>query len=72
MKKIKVYLFVIIAAIIGYCMGATLSTAYADNHSVTNTQGVTNVQGVSYDYVYVNGTRYIVFMSTTGDIEVVK
>ena len=37
-----------------------------------NIQTTSNIQGISYDYVYVGGIRYIVFMSPTGDIEVIR
>lgn len=79
MKKIllKVSTACIVAFIIGLVMGNTIS-ATAETNKVNESTGISNVQstnavqGVSYDYVYVGGTRYIVFMSSTGDIEIVR
>ena len=77
MKKIKIFAFIgmltiayLIGGIMGFALCSTTTTANANPIPiVTNTQ---NVQGVSYDNVYVNGTRYTVFMGPTGDIEVVR
>lgn len=79
MKKFlfKVSTACIVSFVIGLVMGNTIS-ATAETNKVNESPGISNVQsthsvqGVSYDYVYVNGTRYIVFMSATGDIEVVR
>jgi hypothetical protein len=77
MKKIKIFAFIgmltiayLIGGIMGFTLCSTTTTANANPIPiVTNTQ---NIQGIAYDYVYVNGTRYLVFMSQTGDIEVVR
>ena len=78
MRRIKFLALVgivTIAYIIGICIGfgicATTQSATA-KPIVTNVQSTHSTQNVSYDYIYVNGTRYIVFMSSTGDIEVVR
>ena len=72
MKKFKTYLLIAIFSLMSFIAGLTISEAKANVNSTTSIQAVQNTQGVSYDYVYVNGTRYIVFMSSTGDIEVVR
>ena len=72
MNKFKTYLLVVIFSLMSFVAGLTISEAKASVNSTTSIQAVKNTQGVSYDYVYVNGTRYIVFMSSTGDIEVVR
>ena len=72
MKKFKTYLLIAIFSLMSFIAGLTISEANASVNSTTSIQAVQNTQGVSYDYVYVNGTRYIVFMSSTGDIEVVR
>lgn len=72
MNKFKIYLLIAIFSLMSFIAGLTISEAKASVNSTTSIQAVHNTQGVSYDYVYVNGTRYIVFMSSTGDIEVVR
>ena len=72
MKNIKNYLLIIILCIASFICGVTINSVHASINKVSTIQNVENVQRVSYDYVYVNGTRYIVFMSSTGDIEVVR
>lgn len=74
MKKFKTYLLIAIFSLISFIAGLTISEAKAkaNINTAPSIQAVQNTQGVSYDYVYVNGTRYIVFMSSTGDIEVVR
>ena len=72
MNKFKTYLLIAIFSLMSFVAGLTISEAKASVNSTTSIQAVQNTQGVSYDYVYVNGTRYIVFMSSTGDIEVVR
>ena len=72
MNKFKTYLLIAIFSLMSFIAGLTISEAKASVNSTTSIQAVQNTQGVSYDYVYVNGTRYIVFMSSTGDIEVVR
>ena len=72
MKKFKTYLLIAIFSLMSFIAGLTISEAKASVNSTTSIQAVQNTQGISYDYVYVNGTRYIVFMSSTGDIEVVR
>lgn len=68
----KKYLFVVVISfLIGLFVG-TVNSVTAENHSISNVNATNSVQGISYDYVYVNGTRYIVFMSPTGDIEVTR
>lgn len=79
MKKFlfKVSTACIVSFVIGLVMGNTIS-ATAETNKVNESPGISNVQstnavqGVSYDYVYVGSTRYIVFMSPTGDIEVTR
>lgn len=72
MKNIKNYLLIIILCIVSFICGVTINSVNASINKVNTIQNVENMQGVSYDYVYVNGTRYIVFMSSTGDIEVTR
>jgi len=77
MKKIKIFAFIgmlTIAYLIGGIMGFTLcsTTTKANANPIPITTNVQNTQGISYDHVYVNGVRYTVFMSSTGDIEVVR
>lgn len=72
MKNFKTYLLIAIFSLMSFIAGLTISEAKASVNTVTSVQNIQNTQGVSYDYVYVNGTRYIVFMSSTGDIEVVR
>lgn len=79
MKKflLKVSTACIMSFAIGLVMGNTISATAETNKvnespGISNVQSVNDVQGVSYDYVYVGGTRYIIFMSPTGDIEVVR
>lgn len=79
MKKflLKVSTACIMSFVIGLVIGNSIS-ATAETNKVNDSPGISNVQytndvqGISYDYVYVGGTRYIVFMSPTGDIEVVR
>ena len=72
MNKFKTYLLIAIFSLMSFVAGLTISEAKANINTAPSIQAVQNTQGVSYDYVYVNGTRYIVFMSQTGDIEVVR
>ena len=74
---IKVSAVCIMAFVFGLCIGNSMSATAETNkvneiHNVSEMQSHNAVQGVSYDYVYVGGTRYIVFISPTGDIEVVR
>ena len=48
------------------------SNVKANENSIEKISGVSETTGVKYETIYVSGTKYIVFMGPTGDIEVVR
>ena len=75
MKKFIILGLMTLSILFGILTGMVIcktSTVVNATPKLNNIQNTSNIQGVSYDYVYVNGTRYVVFMSSTGDIEVVR
>lgn len=70
MKYFKFYLLItfIIAFIGGFFSCLTINTASANTNKFNS---IENIQRTNYEYVYVDGTRYIVF-SNGSDIEVIK
>ena len=76
MKKIRknpVFCFcMFLAGVISLVFAIWISSVKPANAAVNNTSGVLETTGVRYDYVYVSGTRYIVFTGPSGDIEVVR
>lgn len=68
MNKLKYYFIIIFLCICSFIAGITINSVNAENHKFNS---IENTNGISYDYVYVNGTRYIIFTNGT-DIEVVK
>ena len=67
LKKFKNYLLVSILCAVSFIGGVTINSINAKDNNILN-----NKYNVTYDYVWVNGTKYIVFMSPSGDIEVVR
>ena len=57
MNKFKTYLLIAIFSLMSFVAGLTISEAKANINTAPSIQAVQNTQGVSYDYVYVNGTR---------------
>ena len=68
MTNFKNYLLIAIFSLMSFVAGLTISEAKA---SINKFNSIENVNRVSYDFVYVNGTKYIIFTNGT-DIEVVK
>lgn len=75
MKKFIILGLMTLSMLFGILTGMIIcktSSVVNATPKLNNIQNTSNIQGVSYDYVYVNGTRYVVFMGPTGDIEVVR
>lgn len=68
MNKIKYYFIIIILCICSFIAGITINSVNAETNKFNS---IENVNRVSYDYIYVNGVKYIVFTNGT-DIEVIK
>lgn len=75
MKKFIIFGLMTLSMLFGVLTGMVICKTSTTVNAMTKTNNIqttSNIQGVSYDYVYVNGTRYVVFISSTGDIEVVR
>lgn len=80
MRKIKTFAFIgiiSVAYLCGYLIGFGMSsiTTKANANNIPNINNVQNTQGnISYETIYINGQRYIVFINraTSADIEVIK
>lgn len=73
MKNLKKYLGIFILCAISFLGGVAINSANAESPKTTSVQAVSNVQRVSYETIYVNGHKYVVFTNGSGsDIEVVK
>lgn len=72
MKQLKIYFIISISIIFGYLMGVSIHPVIADSHATMNANATADIQGISHETVWVNGTKYIVFKSSSGDIEVVR
>ena len=75
MNKFKTYLLIAIFSLISFVAGLTINSTYANKNAIDENMTYQTVQysnDISYKSVYVNGTKYTIFMGPTGDIEVVR
>ena len=75
MNKLKTYLLIAIFSLMSFIAGLTISEAKANRNVIDENMTYQTVQysnDISYKSVYVNGTKYTIFMGPNGDIEVVR